>query len=142
MSNIEYHYQTIGRILAYLVNKGLARVEFDASDAMEIMTERQRDEEEVLSTFSDCLHWMNDEGLIRVANISEYDGGYNFIGVQLTSRGIALIKSDPNDKEIGSSIEKRVTDSGGSDLGSSVYTRIGEFIGSALGGFTKSLAGG
>jgi hypothetical protein len=141
MSNIEYHYQTIGRILAYLINKGLARVDLEAGDAMGIMTERRGDEEEVLRTFSDCLHWMHDENLIRVAKISEYDGGYDFMGVQLTSQGIALIKQNPNDAEIGASVEKRVTEGGGADLGSTVYTKIGEFVGSALGGFTKSMSG-
>jgi hypothetical protein len=142
MSNIEYHYQTIGRILAHLVNQGLSRIDLDQSNAMEIMTERRGDEEEVLATFSDCLHWMKDEGLIRVAKAQEFEGGYYFNSVQLTSAGIALIKSDPNDSDIGASIEKRVTDSKGTDLGSPIYTKIGEFVGSALGGFTKSISGG
>lgn len=142
MSDIEYHYQTIGRILAHLINRGLSRVDFDATDAMEIMTERHGDEDQVLSTFSDCLHWMKDEGLVRVATIHEYDGGYDFIGIQLTSAGIALIRSDPEDAEIGVSIERRVTESRGADLGSPVYTRIGEFVGGAIGGFTKSISGG
>lgn len=109
---------------------------------MEVMTERRGDEEEVLATFADCLHWMKDEGLIRVRRIEEYDGGYDFMDIQLTSAGIALIKQDPNDPEIGDSIEKRVTENEGKDLNSSVYTKIGEFVGSALGGFTKSIGGG
>jgi hypothetical protein len=142
MSAIEYHYQTIGRILAFLINKELARVDLEPADAMEIMTERRGDEEEVLATFSDCLHWMHDEGLIRVSKIHEYKGGYDFMGVQLASTGINLIKRNPNDIEIGASIEKRVTESAGADLGSSMYTKIGEFVGSALGGFTKSISGG
>ena len=65
MSKIDYHYQTMGRILSHLVQQGLKRVDFDDSDAMKIMTERHGDEEEVLQTFADVLHWMNDEGLIR-----------------------------------------------------------------------------
>lgn len=142
MSNIEYHYQTIGRILAHLINRGLSRVDLDPSDAMEIMTERRGNEEQVLSTFSDCLHWMVSEGLIRVSNIHEYEGGYDFMGIQLTSAGIALIRSDPKDAEIGPNIEKRVTESKGADLGSPIYTRIGEFVGGAFGGFTKSISGG
>lgn len=85
---------------------------------------------------------MRDEGLIRVSDFQEYDGGYHFLGVQLTSAGIALIKTDTEDPELGESIEKRVTESGGADLGSSVYTKIGEFVGGALGGLTKSISGG
>jgi hypothetical protein len=141
-STIEYHYETIGRILAHLINRGLSRVDLEATDAMEIMTVRQGDEEEVLATFADCLHWMKDEGLIRVSQFQEYDGGYYFNGVQLTSTGIALIRTDPHDDELGGSIEKRVTESKGGDLGSSIYTKIGEFVGSALGGLTKSLGSG
>jgi hypothetical protein len=109
---------------------------------MEIMTERRGNEEEVLATFADCLHWMHDEGLIRAASIQEYQGGYSFMGVQLTSSGIAMIKRDPKDAEIGSSIEDRVTKAEGRELDTSIYTRIGEFVGSALGGFTKSIGGG
>lgn len=107
-TNIDHHYQTVGRILVYLVEKGLARVEFDESDAMEIMTDRRGDEEEVLQTFADCLQWMLAEGLIRVGNVQEYEGGYHLSGVQLTSAGIAVIKLDPEDPDIGSSIEERV----------------------------------
>lgn len=141
-SKIEYHYQTIGRILAHLVNHGLARIDLSSSDAMEIMTERRGDEWEVLDTFLDCLHWMHGEGLIRVQKFQEYTGGYDVSGVQLTSSGVALIRRDPEDPDIGKSIQERVTKGGGDDLGSSVYTRIGEFVGSALGGLTKSIAGG
>jgi hypothetical protein len=121
--------------------QGLGRIDLDQSNAMEVMTERWGDEEQVLATFADCLHWMNDEGLIRVQNISEYDGGYDFIGIQLTSKGVAVIKSETNDAEIGGNIEKRVTESKGADLGASIYTKIGEFVGSAIGGFTKSIGG-
>ena len=143
MSDIEYHYQTIGRILAYLVNHGLARVDLSSRNAMEIMTERRGDEAQIVSAFGDCLLWMRDEGLIRVARHTPFlNGDYHFSGIQLTSAGIALIKADTKDEQIGGSIEKRVTDSSGGDLGTSVYTKIGEFVGSALGGLTKSLAGG
>ena len=48
MSDIDYHYETMGRILAHLVNRGLARVDFEPNHAMEIMTEPYGDEDEVL----------------------------------------------------------------------------------------------
>lgn len=50
MASMEYHYQTMGRILAYLVSKGLARTDLDATLALDIMTEREGSEEEVLQT--------------------------------------------------------------------------------------------
>lgn len=142
MSTIEYHYQTVGRILVHLVENGLRRVDLEPSDAMDIMTERRGDEEEVLQAFSDCLQWMIAEGLVRAHDVQEYDGGYIFSGVQLTSAGIAMIKAKPQDSEIGASIEERVAEQADNPMDASVYTKIGEFVGSALGGLTKSLAGG
>lgn len=142
MSVMEYHYQTMGRVLVYLVSRGLARVDFEESDAMEIMTERWGDEEEVLQAFADCLKWMLAEGLIRAENVTEYEGGYLFSGVQLTSAGIAVIRRNPQDPDIGPSIEDRVSRNADSPMEASVYTKIGEFVGSALGGLAKSLSGG
>lgn len=142
MSEMAYHYQTVGRILAYLVNRGLARVDLDPSDATAIMIETRGDEEQVHATFVDCLRWMLAEGLIRSHSAEEYQGGYSFMGVQLTSAGIALIRSDTKDPDIGGTIQERIANSDGRDLGASVYTKIGEFTGSFLGGFTKSIASG
>ncbi|MES4992416.1 hypothetical protein ACTJJ7_11310 [Phyllobacterium sp. 22229] len=139
MSTIDYHYQTMGRILSHLVQQGFKRVDFDASDAMDIMTERRGDEEEVLKTFADVLHWMRDEGLIRVGTIQEFDGGFAFSGVQLTSKGIAVIQAKPNDPELGESIEKKVSDNG--SLDASAYTKIGSFVGGLIGGAAQALAG-
>jgi hypothetical protein len=44
MSTMDYHYETIGRVLAYLVDQGLKRVNLQTSDAMKIMTHRIGDE--------------------------------------------------------------------------------------------------
>lgn len=139
MSTMEYHYQTMGRILSFLVQKGFSRVDFDESDAMYVMTERWGSEEEVLQTFADVLHWMNDESLIRVGKIQEYEGGYAFSGVQLTSKGVAAIQAKPNDPELGESIEKKISQSG--SLDASVYTKIGSFVGGLIGGATQALSG-
>lgn len=103
------------------------------------MTERHGDEEEVLQTFADVLHWMNDEGLIRVGQVQEYDGGFAFSGVQLTSRGIAVIQAKPNDPELGESIEKKVSET--KSLDASAYTKIGSFVGGLIGGATQALSG-
>lgn len=141
-STIDYHYQTVGRILVFLIEKGLARVDLEAQDAMDVMRETRGDEEEVLQAFADCLQWMIAEGLIRAHSVQEYDGGYSFNGVQLTSAGIAMIKRKTDDAEIGPSIEARVKKQDKEPLDVSAYTKMGEFVGSALGGLTKSLGGG
>lgn len=139
MATIDYHYETMGRILSYLIQQGLKRVDFDNSDAMEIMTERHGDEEEVIQTFADVLHWMLSEGLIRAHSVQEYDGGFAFSGVQLTSRGVAAIQATPNDPALGESIEKTVNDKG--SLDSNTYSKIGSFIGGFVGGVTQALSG-
>lgn len=140
-TNLEYHYETIGRILAFLVEKGLRRIDLDESNAMEIMTERWGSEEEVTATFADSLYWMYSEGLIHVGKISfDFSYSYNFNGVQLSSKGIAVIKQNPNDPSLGGSIEKKLKENSG-DLDPSVYQKIGSFVGGVLGGFTQSISG-
>lgn len=114
-------------------------MDFDDADAMEIMTERHGDEEEVIQTFADVLHWMLREGLIRAHSVQEFEGGYTFSGVQLTSKGIAVIQAKPNDPDLGESIEKKVAEKG--DLDASTYTKIGSFVGGLIGGATQALVG-
>lgn len=48
MSTMEYHYQTMRRILSYIIQKSFSRVDFDDSDTMDIMKEWRGNEEEVL----------------------------------------------------------------------------------------------
>ncbi len=107
---------------------------------MTIMTFRRGDEEEVLKTFSDCLHWMLSEGLIRAKNVEEFDGGYFFSGVQLTSLGIHIIQQETGDPEIGPTIEESAKKKSGADLDASKFTKIGAFVGGALGGLIKSIS--
>ena len=140
-AGMDYHYETMGRILSHLLQQGLTRVDFEQSDARDIMTERNGDEEEVLATFADVLHWMHDEGLIRATKIQEYDGGYAFMGVQLTSKGIAVLKAKPDDAELGESVEKTVSEAGAGELDTSLFTKIGSFVGGFAGGFTKAVSG-
>lgn len=142
MNEIEYHRYTVGRILAYLINKGLARVNLHETDATNIMIERRGDEEEVQTAFLDCLHWMRDEGLIRVASIDEYGGGYSVLGMQLTAAGLALIRQGTDDPDIGPSIEERVTRAKDGELDARDYSKIGDFVGGVLGGITKALGSG
>jgi hypothetical protein len=141
MSTMQYHYETMGRILSHLVNQGLSRVDFEPSDAMDIMTERRGSEEEVLKTFTDVLHWMHDEDLIRVSSLNEYEGGFSLLGVQLTSKGIAIIQTETKDAELGDTIERKVAEHDG-EFDSSIYAKIGELVGSLAGSFTKSISSG
>lgn len=141
VSRMDYHYETIGRVLSHLVGQGLGRVDLDPSDAFEIMAHTIGDEDEVLKTFSDVLHWMHDEGLIRTTSIQGLtDTAYAFNGVQLTSRGIAIVQAKPNDPELGESIERTVAQARG-NLEASFFTKAGSFVGGLLGGFTKSISG-
>ena len=41
MSEIDYHYETIGRILSHLVSNGLRRIDIEAPDALLIMDDPQ-----------------------------------------------------------------------------------------------------
>jgi hypothetical protein len=139
MNTIDYHYETLGRVLAHLVNQGLSRVDLESSDAMEIMTHRIGDEEEVLSTFADVVRWMEAEGLIRITEALEFlGGGFAFTGVQLTSKGIAVVQSKPEGDETSETIAEKVAGKPG-ELDPPSYTKIGAFVGGLLGGFTKSI---
>jgi hypothetical protein len=84
---------------------------------------------------------MHDEGLIRAANIQEYDGGYAYMGVQLTSKGIAVLRAKPDDAELGESVEKTVSEVHPGELDASLFTKIGSFVGGVAGGFTKAISG-
>jgi hypothetical protein len=142
-STLGYHYETMGRVLAFLVDRGLSTTDLSARNAMEIMTERRGDEADVLKTFADVLKWMLNEDIIRVRKLSESIGGgaYIFLGVQLTAKGIALV-SAPHDSELGGSIESKVTKAEGKKLDPSIYAKIGELAGGFAGGFTKSISSG
>lgn len=82
---------------------------------------------------------LNDEGLIRVKSIQEFDGGYAFNGVQLTSRGIAIIQAKPKDPDLGESIEKKLSEPGDTDA--ATYTKIGAFVGGVIAAGIQTLAG-
>ncbi|WP_420409394.1 hypothetical protein [Hoeflea sp.] len=138
MSDLEYHYETIGRILDFLVSNGLRRFGLESSDAMEIMTHRIGDEEEVLATFNDVLHWMLDEGLIRCSSVQ--DGGYcdYFNGTQLTSKGIAIIQSKVQIEGLPGNVQDTLSQGDRGSLTGEVYQKIGSFVGGAAGGFLQS----
>lgn len=137
--SLEYHYQTIGYVLQHLIDNGLRRVDLSAENAMEIMLFRKGDEEEVYRTFNDVLHWMLDEGLIRVAKIQFSESCDYFNGVQLTSKGLAVIRAEPKDGEqLEQSVENTISSAQKGELGADIYGKIGSFVGGVLGGFGQS----
>jgi len=140
MSELDYHKELVGRVIAHLVKGGLRRIDIEPGDALSIMVETHGDEEKVVEEFSDVLRWMRDEQLIRVANIQAVGVGDIFLGVQLTAKALEAIKQ-PQESLGGSSVQAEITEKNG-DLGSDIYHKIAEAVGGFVGGFTKSLGSG
>lgn len=137
MSDLHYHNELIGRITAHLVEKGLRRVDIDPGDAFPIMVETRGDEEDAIDTFFDILHWMKDEGLIRVASIQGTGFGEIWNGVQLTAKAIAAVQS-PQEILGGKSIEATVQEKKGS-IDSDTFHKIADAVGGFVGGIVKSM---
>lgn len=138
MSDLEYHYETIGRVLDHLVSNGLRRLDFEAADAMDVMTHRIGDEVDVLATFNDVLHWMLGEGLIRCTSVQDCEYCDYFNGVQLTSKGIAIIQTNAPIDGLDANVQDTLTQADMGSLSSDVYQKIGSFVGGAAGGFLQS----
>jgi hypothetical protein len=132
-SKLDYHFETMGRILAHLVSNGVRKVNLGSADAMGIMTYREGDESEVLATFRDAIDYLIAEGLVRADNRNvSLDGRYKFLGVQLTGAGVKAVQV-PHTKELGGSIAETV-ESPKTKKDSSFYQKIGELIGGVVKG--------
>lgn len=139
---LDYHYQTIGFILKDLLDHGLRKIDYSDENSMEVMLTREGDEEEVHATFNDVLHWMLDEGMIRADAIQDGDPCDYFSGVQLTSKGIAIIQAKPPvESDLKQSIVKTIQEPPMGGLGADVYGKIGSAVGGLLGGFTQAISG-
>ena len=87
-------------------------------------------------TFEAVITWMLDEGIIRgKERIQTIDGRLRIIAVQLTAKGLAIVKQPLPE---GDTIEKRIQ----SDAGGRSWSSIGDLIGGIAGGFTKSMGSG
>jgi hypothetical protein len=139
VSDLDYHQELVGRVVAYLIGRGLRRVDLEPGHALEIMVESRGDEEEAIETFCDIVHWMNDEGLIRVGSIQGAGVGEYFNQVQLTSKAVEGIRV-AQESLSGQTIEAVVTKKDG--LSADVYHKIANSLGGFVGGFTKSVGGG
>ncbi|UVK40566.1 hypothetical protein LHFGNBLO_002042 [Mesorhizobium sp. AR10] len=144
MSQLEYHYETIGRVLKHLIDRGLRKVDLDGSDARNIIPEQEgrEDEWDVENTFDSVIHWMIDEGLLRASSIQQDEDCDIFNGVQLTSKDLAVIKKQPSGQELDGSIEEILKDEKKTALSADVYTKIGSLVGGAAGGFIQAIGGG
>src|ERR1700752_2174000 len=129
MSDLQYHNELVGRITAYLVERGLRRVDIEPGDAFPVMVETRGDEEDALATFFDVLHWMKDEGLIRVGKIQTHSHGEIWNGVQLTIKAIAAVQQ-PSEKLDGKSVATTIEEKKGA-IDTDTFHKIGD----ARGGF-------
>jgi hypothetical protein len=131
-NKLEEHLAVVGRVIAKFVSQGLAPQAIDtfAPEAF-LHTPVDRD------TFEAVIVWMLDEGIIRAKQrIETLDGRLRLMGVQLTSKGLAIVQEPlPS----GDSIAKRVQSNTGSGA---FWSSIGELVGSIAGSFTKSIGSG
>ncbi|RWK76265.1 hypothetical protein [Mesorhizobium sp.] len=130
MPSIADSYEMIGRILAKLILGGLRRQDMKATDILggDIDFEARRH-------FSDVVIWLLTEGLVTRASL--YTDG-TFVGLQLTSKGIAAIEKGTFQGPSGASIRETVEAKPDGGLGSDTYGKIGSFVGGLLGGFAQS----
>ena len=127
MSAMEYYYHTIGRIVGYLSNKGLARLDLDQAHAIQ----SGKNPEQAVNAFQDCISWMQKEGLIwcgKTHKFSDDKGKIIVESVQLTPKGMSVIRANTHRAGICDSIQKLIEDSNGADLDAATYTMIGDFV--------------
>lgn len=136
--DLEYHQRLIGRVIVFLIGKGLRRVDFEPGDALSTMEETRGDEEDAIDTFFDILHWMKDNGLINVQSIQAADFGEFFNGVQLTEKALQGIRT-PQETLGGETIEVTARKE---SLSGETYGKIGEALGGFVAGALKGFAGG
>ena len=132
VSKLDQHMAVVGQVMARFVSEGLLGQPIDtfAPEAFLGVPADPR-------TFEAVITWMLDEGIIRgKERVQTIDGRLRIIAVQLTSKGLAIVKHPlPG----GDTIEKRVQSQTG---GNQFWSSIGDLVGGFAGGFTKSIAGG
>ncbi|GLS34505.1 hypothetical protein GCM10010869_00930 [Mesorhizobium tianshanense] len=128
MTSLAESYEIIGRILAKTILGGLRRQELEAKDVMPDANTEKR------YHFADVVSWLHAEGLI-ISQGAYVGGGY--LGVQLTSKGIAAIETGTFNGASGS-IRQAVEAKPEGSLGAETYGKIGSFVGGLLGGFAQS----
>ncbi len=131
-TKLDQHMAVVGQVIAKFVSEGLSSLAIDCG-APEAFLGSPVDK----GTFEAVINWMLDEKILRAKQRNEtYDGKLRFNGVQLTSKGLAIVQQPlPS----GDTIAKRVQSNTGSGA---FWSNIGELVGSIAGSFTKSMGSG
>jgi hypothetical protein len=135
-TKLEQHMAVVGQVIAKFVSEGLSSQAIDTG-APEAFLGGPVDPR----TFEAVINWMLDEGILRARERMEtfdgtLDGRVRFNGVQLTSKGLAIVQQPlPS----GDNIAKRVQSNTGNGA---FWSSIGELVGSIAGSFTKSMGSG
>ncbi|MER9091506.1 hypothetical protein NKI34_10305 [Mesorhizobium sp. M0700] len=131
MPSLGESYEMIGRILAKLILGGLRSQEIGVASVIDADKVSRHD----LHHFVDVVKWLQNEGLITRGH-ALLSGDY--LGVQLTSRGIAAVEQGQFSASTGKSIRETVESKSEGGLTSDTYGKIGSFVGGLLGGFTQA----
>ena len=131
-TRLEQHMAVVGQVIAKFVSEGLSSQAIDTG-APEAFLGSPVDPR----TFEAVINWMLDEGILRgKQRIETFDGRLRLNGVQLTSKGLAIVQQPlPS----GDNIAKRVQSNSGNGA---FWSNIGELVGSIAGSFTKSVGSG
>jgi hypothetical protein len=122
MSAMEYYYQTVGRIVGYLSNKGLGRFELDESNSLRI----GKSPEQAVDALQDCIGWLQKEGLIWCGKtIRSSSDKITVKDVQLTAKGMSAIRAETSR---GLSIQVLVEDSRDMEIDAATFTMIGDRV--------------
>jgi len=132
MTEIEKSEVVIAKILTLLMEWGIQECDLR-------FEELELDPKEYGSFFFSCVHWLENEGLIRTSRIDCFmDAAHAGVVNRpvLTSYGFYIlgtkVKIGDHEATLSETV-KEVSSSAGN------YSNIGDFFGGLLGGFTKSV---
>jgi hypothetical protein len=131
-TKLDQHMAVVGQVIAKFVSEGLSSLAIDCG-APEAFLGSPVDK----GTFEAVINWMLDEKILRAKQrIETFDGKLRLNGMQLTSKGLAIVQQP---LPPGDNIAKRVQSN---TRTSAFWSNIGELVGSLAGGFTKSIGSG
>lgn len=143
MSKLQSHREIIGRVVRWLHEQGLSKVQIRSTSILEELGYSDSENAPGVAEISDVLEWMLDEGLIRMTGdrrrARTMDGQFFYVGVQLTSFGIETLQAKLQGTAEPKTIEEELESADG-DLAPSVYVKIGAVIGGILGGAARTLS--
>ncbi|MDR6659777.1 hypothetical protein J2W51_002347 [Tardiphaga robiniae] len=128
-TTLEKHMAIVAKIAAKFVSDGLMTHDIDSRGSEKFLGEPIEG-----PVFDAALGWMINEGIIRVRNVSRAGSATFLVGAQLSSRGIAMVKTSTEGVSIETKMQKAET---GAD-----WSKIGDLIGGFTGGLLKSTSGG